>query len=261
MVEALTSAVVEAASVEEYVELTRDIWNLEFIQLTTGRFGYRNRLIATPRVTVYRECCNKPLHIRGEINRGFVGFMLPAETSLPCRLWGRDSVRAMSVAYMTPEGELDAVTGAAYDNIVLVFAVDLLDETARRYGHHSEVSVMGRDCIEYGRVMGFDVSVLELCAATTTARRTLERAFREHLGISPTRYLRLCRYRRALSALASTGARESSVSDVAIGAGFSELGRFAVEYRRLFGEKPSETLRRPPVDVPLIPGPVTAATR
>jgi AraC family ethanolamine operon transcriptional activator len=34
------------------------------------------------------------------------------------------------------------------------------------------------------------------------------------------------------------------VSDVALRSGFSHFGRFAEEYRRLFGERPSETLRQ-----------------
>jgi adenylate cyclase len=41
-----------------------------------------------------------------------------------------------------------------------------------------------------------------------------------------------------------TGAGNISVTDVAVRAGFSHFGRFAQEYRRLFGEAPSATLRR-----------------
>ena len=36
---------------------------------------------------------------------------------------------------------------------------------------------------------------------------------------------------------------EHSVTDVAFSLGITELGRFAVNYRKLFGEKPSETLQ------------------
>jgi hypothetical protein len=34
------------------------------------------------------------------------------------------------------------------------------------------------------------------------------------------------------------------VTEVAVHFGFLELGRFSVEYRRAFGERPSATLRR-----------------
>jgi AraC family ethanolamine operon transcriptional activator len=37
----------------------------------------------------------------------------------------------------------------------------------------------------------------------------------------------------------------TTVTEIAIDHGFGELGRFAIEYRALFGESPSESLRRP----------------
>jgi AraC family ethanolamine operon transcriptional activator len=46
--------------------------------------------------------------------------------------------------------------------------------------------------------------------------------------------------RRLAEAVVTT----TSVTEVAMANGFWELGRFAAEYRSLFGETPSMTLRR-----------------
>ena len=37
---------------------------------------------------------------------------------------------------------------------------------------------------------------------------------------------------------------EESVTEIAMSWGFSHMGRFSVEYRKRFGEPPSDTLRR-----------------
>lgn len=81
-----------------------------------------------------------------------------------------------------------------------------------------------------------------LCAVTGVSRRTLYGGFRQYRGVSPMAYLkniRLERVRRDLLA-ARAGAR---VTDIALHWGFSQLGRFAVDYRARFGERPSDTLK------------------
>ena len=87
-------------------------------------------------------------------------------------------------------------------------------------------------------------SIAELAQALGVGRRTLELAFRDYLGLSPARYvavLRLNAMRREL-----LGATEDTlhVADLAQRHGIAHLGRFAGEYRRMFGELPSQTLRR-----------------
>jgi len=73
--------------------------------------------------------------------------------------------------------------------------------------------------------------------------RTLRREFASHFGISVGRYLRLLRLNDVRRDLTRPGAVES-VTQAAIRHGFFDLGRFAANYRRTFGENPSATLSR-----------------
>ena len=88
------------------------------------------------------------------------------------------------------------------------------------------------------------IQVTDLCRALDLPRRTLERAFHESLGMGPAHYLMLRRLSAARARLRSSDPGTTTVSEVAMDNGFWELGRFAATYRRIFGERPSETLRR-----------------
>lgn len=86
-------------------------------------------------------------------------------------------------------------------------------------------------------------TIADLVQATGVAGRTLFKHFRDFKGVSPMRYARNARFQRVRQALLRAEA-EQSITDIAAGYGFTHLGRFAVEYRRRFGESPSQTLRR-----------------
>jgi AraC-like DNA-binding protein len=73
--------------------------------------------------------------------------------------------------------------------------------------------------------------------------RTLFKHFQDWRGVSPMRYLRNARFQRAREALKGAPP-EASVTEIAMRWGFNHMGRFSVEYRKRFGESPSETLRR-----------------
>jgi transcriptional regulator GlxA family with amidase domain len=87
------------------------------------------------------------------------------------------------------------------------------------------------------------VTVADLVRATGVAGRTLFMHFKSFKGVSPMRYLRGARLRKAREALLRAEP-EASVTDIAMNAGFTHMGRFSSTYRRRFGESPSETLRR-----------------
>ena len=88
-----------------------------------------------------------------------------------------------------------------------------------------------------------------LCQTLAVSERTLRKAFQQIRGLPPCRRLRMLRLSGARWALLSARGRFVTVTEIATSFGFVELGRFSVEYRKTFGESPSETLgRRPATD-------------
>ena len=107
---------------------------------------------------------------------------------------------------------------------------------------HSDIMVSFEDCLARQREPHLNLS--ELCTTISVPERTLRLCCAEFLGVSPSRYYLLQRLNRARSALRCADPASASVSEIARNHHFSELGRFAVAYRDVFGETPSSTLRR-----------------
>jgi AraC-like DNA-binding protein len=88
------------------------------------------------------------------------------------------------------------------------------------------------------------LSVLDVAAAAGVGPRQLSAAFRRHRGVSTSAFVRQLRLEAAHRDLLSASPSATRVTDVAIRYSLTHLGRFSGDYRRLFGETPSETLRR-----------------
>jgi AraC-like DNA-binding protein len=91
------------------------------------------------------------------------------------------------------------------------------------------------------------VMFAQIVEAAGVPGRTLLKHFRDWRGTSPMRYLRDARLEKVRDALLRAGP-EQSVTAIAMNWGFAHMGRFALEYRRRFGESPSRTLRRRPLN-------------
>ena len=85
----------------------------------------------------------------------------------------------------------------------------------------------------------------ELAAGLGVSQRTLEQVFREHLNMSPKRFVILTRLNQIYCNLLRSSPDNTTVAALARRHGVRQLGRFSAEYRAQFGELPSETLRRP----------------
>jgi AraC family ethanolamine operon transcriptional activator len=84
-----------------------------------------------------------------------------------------------------------------------------------------------------------DIDILDVCAAAGVSRRTLQYCFEERLEISPLQYLKALRLNRARRQLKRD--QRHSVADIASLCGFDHPSRFSSDYRRMFGELPSQT--------------------
>jgi AraC family ethanolamine operon transcriptional activator len=75
------------------------------------------------------------------------------------------------------------------------------------------------------------------------SERCLRNAFHVVHGMSPKKWMMAERLQQVRRALAQASAGDATVTAVATGYGFYELGRFAANYKQAFGEAPSDTLR------------------
>ena len=88
------------------------------------------------------------------------------------------------------------------------------------------------------------VTVRDLCRVTEVSERTLRYTFLEQFGVSPKSYLLAMRLNGVRRQLSHADSSSATIADLANHWGFWHMGQFAKDYRRLFGELPSETLRR-----------------
>lgn len=84
------------------------------------------------------------------------------------------------------------------------------------------------------------MSVVELALRLGVSRRTIQYACQNALGVKPTSYLRAVR----LSGVRRDLRNVCSVTEAATRWGFWHFGNFARDYRMMFGELPSHTLKR-----------------
>ena len=90
--------------------------------------------------------------------------------------------------------------------------------------------------------IGERVTALDICAHFEVSDRLLRLAFKESYGMGPLTYLRVARLHAVRAALLQARGRDVSVAEVLGRFSVTRPAAFAGEYRRHFGEPPSQTL-------------------
>ncbi len=243
----------------------RGFWT--FYLQRTGELGLVNGLhLDTESVTVAppdaQFCFNSP----GEFNSQTIH--IPTEILFPINIasgWSHKSVRVLKPGYglvnrlrtlidrfiqASAIEPLVVTTTAAVAN----FSETLLD-TARQILATGDPAI-GHDRLAASRcqlvstaIQFVDdcpeksLSINGLAQIAGVSERKLRFAFVDSLGMSPLKYLSLRRFHQAREVLRGAAPDELTVSSVAAQLGFWDLGRFAGNYHRIFGEYPSESLR------------------
>jgi AraC family ethanolamine operon transcriptional activator len=161
---------------------------------------------------------------------------------------GAANVRALStlLAMLRRHGpRLSADSAEFFKRNILELLTASVRDAARYRGPRLRSAVeLVRDVDRYMIDAGSrPIHVSELCEKFRVGRRALHRAFIDVLGVPPITFLRRKRLGDVHAALLVAGPL-AMVKEIAIEHGFLELGRFAGDYRRMFGELPSETLQR-----------------
>jgi len=140
-----------------------------------------------------------------------------------------------------------AVAGSVFEQFIITELLLSHPHNYSRALHGPAPSIVPRDvrrAIDYIQAhLGDCVRLTDIIEAAGVPGRTLFKHFENHRGVSPMRYLREARFEKVREALLRADPQDN-VTEIAMGLGFSHMGRFAVEYRRRFGECPSATLRK-----------------
>jgi AraC family ethanolamine operon transcriptional activator len=182
-----------------------------------------------------------------EVARRLFGAMAPAPLALAC---GSDAVALRDRLTTVREQAEAGATGVPREpaSTLLSCLAACLQSAVSRHDdlivgtHRSRIVRQAEEFFQHHLSEG--VSVAQLSTIAGVSERSLRNAFYDVYTTSPKRYLKLWQLHQVRRALRTTTVRGATVTEVATGHGFYELGRFAGAYKSLFGEAPSETLSR-----------------
>jgi AraC family ethanolamine operon transcriptional activator len=150
-----------------------------------------------------------------------------------------------SLRRMGDKGTADAVWQAhgTFEELVLAWARESIGAQMKPVRPERTRDRAIRRCLErIEHSPWHELSASTLCESAGVGERTLQLAFRERFGLTPAAFLKARRLALVRQQLVHCKTADVSIGQVAADLGFLHVGQFAADYRRAFGETPSETL-------------------
>jgi AraC-like DNA-binding protein len=164
------------------------------------------------------------------------------------RIFGEEIARVAALLERDPHAFDQPLVAATVEQMLMT---RLLEGASHNYRDELAAQGVGAPSRIVRQVVGlidshpeWEHTVDSLACAVGVSRRSLERAFRKHKGMSPWRYVKSVRLRRAHDELRAADPEQVTVGEVARRWGMSH-SQFSAEYLRMYGETPTRTLRSP----------------
>ncbi len=212
--------------------------NVEFELLTPAHFSIYGLVVRGDVLRRYAEQverCGLDERLPGQA----VAQVGEARLARLCAQLGRGLERAEAAAAPLSDCERNDLQAGLLAALFDLYAAPAGAADAGQPSRRRRIVARARDYVLAHRSR--PVGVPELCEQLHVSRRTLQYCFQDVLGMAPATYLRTLRLNGARRDLCGRDA--GSVQDVAAAWGFWHLSQFATDYRRMFGERPSEALR------------------
>lgn len=168
--------------------------------------------------------------------------LMPAAIAAPLR----EAVsRALAMAERGDDRETRSREVLRRELIRLVLAIaDLPDVGCRKRCDDTYARVVASAKRVLNSQLPYSMGIPDLCRRIGVSRRNLFYAFEAVLDTSPHQYLKTVRLDAVRRALKRQHADKRRIADLAWDAGFQNPSQFAADYKRRFGELPSDTTLR-----------------
>lgn len=255
-----------------FVEPTRNCYTLEFavsglasvqhqcreFSVSPGRRGvisspheatswtdYGQRYRAVSLAIDKRALDAKFLALTGHDNTSDIAFDPLIDLSLPYAKSFLSLIDALyEAADATPTLLHHAQTGSAAEDLIITSLLTSFPHSHSGFLDRPVAIANSRSlkaAMEYFEANSHEaLTVEQVAGALGISIRSLQRTFRALKGLSPMQYLREVRLEKARCRLIDPHSSDS-VTEIALGCGFTHLGAFSAAYKSRYGESPSET--------------------
>lgn len=184
------------------------------------------------------------------LDRRFLGYRAGRADAIAVRQVAGLITRAIEAAtrpdVLPPQDRRSALRGQLTDAVLAVLQSVQPRPCIRRGRPRADGRARLNDVVHLiDRRLDQPVWVADICEQVGVSATTLRKVFHERLGMSPHRYLMLRRLHAIHSAL-KEAAPADTVSSICSRFGVWDFGRFAAQFRQVFGILPSAMLRRAP---------------
>ncbi len=133
-----------------------------------------------------------------------------------------------------------------YNHILEIYAQAFNHATSITHLKQTESALLAKKIYYYIHDNADEpLQMIHLTELVGKSERTVERIFKKYFNLSPYTYLKIHRLNRIHNNLMHVeNPSTANITHIAMANGFMQMGYFCGEYKKTFGETPSETLRQ-----------------